>query len=187
VIMRRNRLIAAAATAAAVIGIAATASIAATAFAAQAVPSGTGAFRTWHGAQSAAGFSLMKPTRTYGLARAGRIFVSRCDISRKKGTKRLVIAGYGSTPFANLTLTQNNSGGPCAIINAGKNLGRYRVNGTWANLIGDCGRAGLPRCSSRNIHLFLSWRKNSAYYQASSYGRRPAVLVGFARGLVPVG
>jgi len=185
--MRRNRLMTAAVTAAAAVGIALTASIATAAFAAQAVPSRTGLFSTWHGAQSAAGFSLMKPTRTYGLARAGRIIVSRCDISRKKGTKRLVIAAYGSTPNHNLTLSQNNSGGQCAIISASKNLGRYRVNGTWAKLVGDCGRAGLPRCSSRKIFLFLTWRKNGNYYQASSYGERPSVVVGFARGLVRVG
>lgn len=188
VTMRRNRLITAAVTgfavAASVTSMTTGGSTAATASTRADHP--TGLFATWRAAQTAARFPLLKPTKTYGLARNSKITVTRCEISRKKAAKRVVIASYSLTPRANLTLNQNNSNGPCTRLSQGKFLGRFRVDGTVAMLIGDCGRRGLPPCASQNIFMFLTWRNRGIYYQASSFGERRPVLLGFARNLVRV-
>ncbi len=183
--MRRNAV-----TATLTIGLAAAASvatvvsIAATAVAAPNAGAGTGLFASWHSAQSAAGFGLLRPTKTYGLAQAGKISVARCEISKKKAARRLVISQYGPKPSANLTISQNNSNGPCTRTRKGKALGQFRVLGSKAFLTGDCDAPHLPACSSRKIFLFLTWRKSGVYYQASSYGETRAVLLGFAKSLV---
>jgi hypothetical protein len=169
------------------IGLAAAASVASIAtiaLAAPTTPATTGQFATWHGAQSAAGFHLMKPTKTYRLARASEVIVARCEISKKKAGKRDVIGEYGFTPARNLTINQNNSNSPCTKTRKGKPLGTYHVHGVTAYLTGDCGSTGLPSCASKNIFLFLTWRSGGVYYQASSYGESRSVLVGFARALV---
>jgi hypothetical protein len=171
------------------IGLAAVASVvsvATIAVAAPATPARTGLFATWRGAQAAAGFRLLRPTKTYGLVRASKIIVARCEISKEKARKRLVIGEYGLSPAANLTISQNNSNGQCTRTRKGKFLGRYHVDGVTAGLIGDCGMKGLPSCRSKSIFLFLTWRKAGVYYQASSYGKWRGVLVSFARGLVTV-
>jgi hypothetical protein len=171
------------------IGLAAAASVvsvATIAVAAPATPERTGLFATWRGAQTAAGFPLLRPTKTYGLARASDIIVARCEISKKKAGKRLVIGEYGLTPAANLTISQNNSNGQCTRTRKGKFLGRYHVDGVTGGLTGDCGSKGLPSCLSKKIFLFLAWRKGGIYYQASSYGESRGVLVSFARALVAV-
>src|SRR5260370_42696218 len=87
---------------------------------------GTGAFRTWHAAQAHAGFGLLRPTSTDRLRRTRLIFVSRCQVTGKRG-KRVVIASYGDTPNANLSLNQNNSGGQCLPM--GKTRGVRRSHG----------------------------------------------------------
>jgi hypothetical protein len=168
------------------IGLAAAASVvsvATIALAAPASPGKTGQFETWREAQSAAGFRLMKPTKTYGLARASKVIVARCEISKKKAAKRDVIGEYGLTPAKNLTINENNSNGPCAKLRKGRSLGTYKLHGTTAYLTGDCGSKGLPSCSSDNIFLYLTWRSGVVYYQASSYGESRTVLASFARAL----
>lgn len=185
VIMHRTRRMAA--VLALGIGIAASsAGLATPALAAQARPAGMGSFRSWPAAQAAAGFRLAKPTRTYGLARSGRIIVSRCEVKRPKPGVRDVNAVYGDTPNANLTINQNNSRGSCGVIGKSTKLGRYKVNGVWASLTGECGLRGLPSCKSRKIFLFLTWRKHGAYYRASAHDEPRLTIVGFARSLVPV-
>jgi hypothetical protein len=147
---------------------------------------GIGQFSTWRAAQRAAAFPLLRPTRTFGLPITDKISVARCEISRKKAKKRLVIASYGRTGRANLTISQNNSGGPCTKTRRVTILGHFSVNGVRATLIGDCGVKGLPSCQSTKIFLFLTWRARGVYYQSSSFGEARRVLVGFARGLVRV-
>jgi hypothetical protein len=171
------------------IGVAAAASVVSVATIAVAAPvtaARTGLFATWHGAQAAAGFPLLRPTRTFGLARASKVIVARCEISKKKAAKRDVTGEYGLTPAANLTISQNNSNGQCTRTSKGKFLGKYHVDGVTAKLTADCGSKGLPSCRSKKIFLFLAWRKGGVYYQASSYGESRGVLVSFARGLVRV-
>ncbi|HET7016537.1 MAG TPA: hypothetical protein VFI65_21625 [Streptosporangiaceae bacterium] len=147
---------------------------------------GIGQFSTWRSAQSAAGFHLMRPAKTYGLPINSKISVARCEISKKTAKKRLVIASYGRTVRANLTISQNNSGAPCTKTRQITVLGHYLVQGKRATLIGICGVKGLPSCKSTKIFLFLSWRANGIYYQAMSYGFSRKVVVGFAKGLVRV-
>ena len=182
--MGRNRVMATMA-----IGVAAAASVASVAMitiAAQAAPAGTGHFATWQRAEKAAGFELLKPTKTYGLRKASDIIVARCEISKKKASKRNVIGQYGPTVKLNLTISENNSNAPCARLRESKALGTYKIDGVKAYLTGDCDSRGLPSCSSDNIFLFLTWHKGGVYYQASSYGETRSTIVGFASGLVKV-
>lgn len=169
------------------VGAACAATVSSAAIAAESATPGLGTFRSWTAAQSAAGFRLLKPTATYGDARSGKIIVTRCGITGKKAGKRLVLASYGLTPFSTLSLSQNNSGGPCASTGRTTPLGRYKIHGIWARMSGLCGRASLPACSSRKILLMLTWRAHGAYYVASSFGRSRRVLAGFARKLAAVG
>jgi hypothetical protein len=151
------------------------------ALAAPAAPAGIGAFHTWSAAQSAAGFGLRKPTRTYGL-RLGPIVVTRCQATGKL-KKRNVIASYGSPLHRLLAITQNNSGGACGDFGSARKLGTYRVQGRRAVLYGACGKNIGPPCSSRKISLFLVWTKNGKYCLASSHNERRSTLVRFARSL----
>lgn len=154
-----------------------------------AAPAGThalGSFKTWRGAQRAAGFKLLRPTKTYGHVRNGDISVARCEV-KGKAAKRLVTATYGLTPFSVLSISQNNSGGPCMSLGKVKRLGTVKVNGTKGVLSGKCGMRGLRACTSRKIFLFLTWVKHGKYYVAGSFGLRRKTLAGFANGLRPVG
>lgn len=171
---------------AALASVATAISVAATADAAQYVPARTGLFKSWHGAQSAARFGLLKPTNIHHLKRNSPISVARCEISKKKAAKRLVLASYSLTAAANLTLSQNNSGGPCTRTRPGKRLGKVRIHGSTAILTGDCDAPHLPRCTSRRIFLFLTWRHKGVFYQASSFGESRRTLSAFARSLVGV-
>jgi hypothetical protein len=128
----------------------------------------------------------MRPTKTFGLPITNKISVARCEISKKKAKKRLVIASYGRTVRANLTISQNNSGSPCTKTRSGTLLGHFTVQGQRATLIGDCGIKGLPSCRSTKIFMFLTWRAHGVYYQAMSYGETRNTIVAFARSLVRV-
>ncbi len=147
---------------------------------------GIGQFSSWRAAQKAAGFRLLRPTKTFGLPINSKISVARCEISKKKAKKRLVIASYGRTVRANLTISQNNSGSPCTKTRMITFLGHYSVLGSRATLIGVCGVKGLPSCKSTKVFLFLTWRSRGVYYQAMSYGESRGTIVGFARSLVRV-
>jgi hypothetical protein len=182
--MRKNRIMA---TIAIGVAVAASAvSVATIALADPAAPGKTGQFATWRAAENAAGFRLVKPTKTYGLAKASDIIVARCEISKKEAAKRNVIGQYGLTAQHSLVISQNNANAPCVRLRKGKSLGTVRVSGVKAYLTGDCDIKGLPSCTSTGIFLFLTWRAGGIYYQASSYGEPSAVLAGFARGLVRV-
>ncbi len=175
--------------AATVMGIAAVASLMSVATIATAAPQAsgrTGLFATWRGAQRAAGFRLMKPTKTFGLTKAGDIIVARCEISKKTASKRNVIGQYATTAPRGLTISQNNSNGPCTHLRRSKALGTYKVNGVKAYLTGDCDARGLPSCSAAKIFMFLTWRRGGIYSQVSSFGEPASVLLSFARGLVRV-
>lgn len=180
--MRWNQMVAAVVTAGAI----SAAGIATTALAAQAKPSGFGLFSSWKAAQSAAGFKLIRPTRTFGHVRNGKIAVVRCE-PKHKSRAHVVVANYGLTQFSTLGLSQNNSGGACSSTGKVTSLGKVKVDGTTAQLTGKCGMPGLRSCKSRKIFLFLTWRRHGVYYLASSFGEPSSTLVGFARGLRPVG
>lgn len=156
--------------------------LAAAAQAAPARPAGTGSFRTWPAAQKAARFKLIKPSKTFGLKRAGEIYVSACA-----PPTLAVSASYGKPSKTLLSIAQDNSSQPCGNFGVAKNLGRYRVDGVWAHLFGVCGIPEMPvSCSSRNIWLHLIWIKHHVFYQADSHDQWRKTIVSFARGLVPV-
>jgi hypothetical protein len=186
VIVHWNRMMATVITASAVAAV----SIGTSALAAPApAPGHLGLFISWHAAQEAADFPLIRPTKTFGLKRNGRIVVTRCVTgpTKDRHARRLVIARYGNTPRAQLMLSQNNTGHPCGSIGKVTSLGTVRVHGVKARLSGLCGRDHLPRCSAKNIFLFLTWTKHHIFYVASSFGKSRGILIAFARGTVPVG
>lgn len=172
---------------AASVGVAATA-VATTAMAAQAPAPRFGLFKSWHAAQSAAGFELIRPTKTFGQKRNGKIVVRRCVVkpTKSKNPGRLVTVTYGLTPKAQLRLSQSNSGHACSVTGRLTALGKVKVGGVTAKLSGLCGRAHLPACTSTKIFLFLTWIKHGVYYVASSFGESRVTLVGFARAARPV-
>ena len=179
--MRWNQIVTTVVTAGAI----SAASIVTMAVPAQAQVAGLGTFGSWKAAQSAAGFNLLRPTRTYGHVRNGLIGVVRCEV--KKSTSRVVVVSYGLTPFSTLALSQNNSGRACSTTGKVTVLGKVKVDGTTGQLTGKCGMAGLRSCKSTKIFLFLTWTRHGTYYVASSFGQSSAKLVGFATGLRPVG
>lgn len=182
--MHRMRLLTVGLVVAVSLGAGATA-LAPLALASAARPAGIGSFHSWRAAQRAAGFGLYAPVRTYGLRRNGLIIVDRCQVTGKL-SRRNVFAGYGSFLGRELSIAQNNSGGPCGNFGAARRLGTVRVMGQRATLYGVCGRHLGPPCSSRKITLYLTWAKHGKYYEASAHNERPASLVGFARSLRPV-
>ena len=184
--MHRNRMMSAVTIGLAALASATTVISATAADAAPYVPAQTGLFATWPKAQSAAKFKLLRPTKTNHLSRNSPISVSRCEISKKKAKKRVVMVGFGATAAANLTISENNSGGPCSKLRPATRLAKLKIQGNSAVLVGDCNQPGLPKCSSKKIFLFLTWRHQGVYYQASSFGESRATLITFARGLARV-
>ncbi len=180
--MRWNRVLAAGLA----LGAAAAAGLSTVAVAAPGGQDGLGLFRSWRAAQSAAGFRLLRPAATFGLARNGRIAVIRCGVPGQ-GAKRVVIANYGLTPRVNLRFTQDDYGRPCLRAGRVAILGHYTVHRARATLSGVCGRPGLPRCGRRNVVLLLAWRRRGIYYVASSFGEPRAALIAFARRTIAVG
>jgi hypothetical protein len=176
----------AAAVAAAVVAAAAVVSPVAASTRGAASPAGLGSFASWRAAQRAAGFRLLKPSVTFGQRRNGDIAVTKCLV-KHQFTKRVVIANYGRTVRAQLSVNQNNSGKPCLRTTRMTRLATVTVHGATATLSGLCGRTGFPSCTSRRIWLYLVWSSHHVYYVTSSFGERRATLISFARGLVRVG
>lgn len=187
--MQRNRIMTAVVASITSAVLAAGAVAATGAMAAQDHKPRLGTFRSWPAAQQAAGFRLLRPTRTFGLRINGKITVTRCLtrklIKKKKGAK-LVFANFDPTPSAALEISQNNSGGPCRSVGEVRRLGAFKVDGVTATLLGECGRKPFNACSSRRIWLFLSWRRRGVYYMASSYDELARTILAFARDLKPV-
>jgi hypothetical protein len=157
--------------------IAISAAVAAPAMASPASPAAVGTFKTWAGAQRAAGFKLLQPGITYGLRKAG-ILVGTCETSPRS---RLVSAYYGSIPKTGLALQQNDAGKPCSFSSfAGRKLGTYSVHGHTATMEGLCGYAGLASCTNRDIELWLTWISGGNFYVASSHDESRSRLVHFA-------
>jgi len=168
------------------LGTVSAAGFATTALAAPAGPAGFGMFSTWQAAQKAAKFKLLKPTATDKLPRNGKIVLTRCE-AQKKSRAHVVIAVYGLTPFKMLSLSQNNSGQACSTVGKVKSLGKFKVDGTTAQVTGKCGFDHLRSCKSTKVFLFLTWRKHGIYYFATSFGEARKTLTGFAAGLRPIG
>ena len=151
-----------------------------------AVPAGNGKFPTWAKAQTAAGFSLKKPTNTHGLTRTGKIQVSTCEVTGST-TKRDVGATYGKLSTGLLTLDQNNSGHPCGDVGDARLLATPKINGVKAQLFGACGMSGEPPCSSKRTFLFLIWKKGKISFVAQSHQETRSAIISFGRSLKPVG
>jgi hypothetical protein len=143
------------------------------------------AYSTWPSAQRAAGFPLHRPTKTFGLKRAGGILVTPCAVTGHLRW-RDVGANYEGTRHRVLAIEQNNSGAPCSNFGEARLLGHYAVDGTTADLFGVCGMHGLPPCSSVNKYLFLTWVRHGISFQGTSHNEPRTSLVAFARALVLV-
>jgi hypothetical protein len=151
-----------------------------------AVPAGNGKFTSWTHAQTAAGFSLKKPTALHGLSRTGKILVTTCEVTGEL-TKRDVGATYGKLSTGLLTLDQNNSGHPCGDVGDAKLLATPKIDGVKAQLFGACGMTGEPPCSSKRTFLFLIWKKGKIAFVAQSHQETRAAIISFGRSLKPVG
>jgi hypothetical protein len=143
-------------------------------------PAATGNFTTWPQAETAAGFPLHRPTRLHGLHRAGPVTVRRCE-TRGQHHKRVASAVYG-TPFSPLlSISENNSGAPCAPVSA-PFLRNVRVHGVTGQLYGAC----LGSCRQEGV-LDLIWIRHGTEYEAKSISEPQHVLLNFARHLRQVG
>ncbi len=127
---------------------------------------GTGQFKTWPEAQRAAGYPLKKPGTTYGLRAVGRILVDKCYNHAKK---RVVTVNFGSLLHRDLGLVQDDASGACQAATAGTKLGTYKIHGVKAHMYGYCDLNGAPRCTAKDIELWLVWKNKSHYYTASSH------------------
>jgi hypothetical protein len=142
-------------------------------------PAGTGSFKTWAGAQKAAGFTLYVPKSTAGLTRTHNILVSRCTAASK--VRYDVFAQWGTKTF--LALDQNNSGAACSNFGAATFIKTYKISGVSYRLYGFCGRGRQPSCSSKAAPLVLAWKIGSRYYVAYSKGVLRGTLVTFATSI----
>jgi hypothetical protein len=165
----------------AVMGVTATASIAATpaAVSARVHP---GKYHSWKAAQRAAGFRLLRPGSTDGLIRTnGGIQVGRCASGYAT-----VYAQYGRAKGRLLGLIQDDLKGaqPCSNIGEATTLGHPKVDGVTATLLGACGTMmGEPSCHSAHLWLFVVWARHGNYYQALSHDQSRRTIVAFARRL----
>jgi hypothetical protein len=107
-------------------------------------------------------------------------------ISRCRHTARIrfnALAEWG-TPKAYLMLSQNAAAAGCIeSIPALPALATYKVAGVTYKLIGACGEAPLPSCSSRAATLILSWKIGPRFYTAFSQGFLRGMLLSFATSI----
>ena len=149
--------------------------------AARTAPAGTGAFGTWAGAQKAAGFSLYVPKRTAGLKLIPAISVSRCKATAKV---RFNVTSEWGTPKTYLLLQQNVTSTACGgAIPALPPLAIWRVNHVTYRVVGACGVAPLPACSSKSALLIMTWRIGPRFYTVFSQGVPRGALLPFATSI----
>ena len=145
-------------------------------------PAGAGSFKTWAAAQKAAGFTLFVPKKTDGLKRTHNILVTRCTATTK--VRFDVYAQWGGKTF--MALDQNNSGAACSNFGAATFIKNYKISGVTYRLMGFCGRAHQPSCSSKKASLALSWKAGSHFNVAFSKGVLRGTLVSFATSIKKV-
>jgi hypothetical protein len=147
-------------------------------------PAQAGAFETWPAAQKAAGFGLFVPKRTAGLKRLPAIAVSRCKATAKV---RFDVTAEWGTPKAFLLLDQNVTSLACHDkIPALPPLATYKVAGVSYKLIGACGVAPLPSCTSKAAILIMTWKIGPRFYTAFSQGFLRGTLLNFATSIKKV-
>lgn len=153
-------------------------------------------YSTWRAAQQAAGFRLLRPTRTDGLKRTTGILACSCRVAGKNLDQ--VIASYGKPAASDnhlITLVQvsrprGRCMGPAGRV--GRVIARIRVDGRRATLTRAraqlCvpGGADQPTCSMVVV-LQLSWTRHGHSYRVTGVGENRAHLVRTARTLVRVG
>ena len=152
------------------------------ALAAPAHPAVAGFYRSWTAAQHAAKFKLLKPGKTFGLRRTGRIQVETCVLAPKV-SRKAVFAGYGGSGDRSVQIQEVNYHMYCGNAGEAKTLGHYRVDGVRATLLGSCGLPGLPSCHKLKISLDLLWVKRGKSYALSFFAMRRAAVVAFARAM----
>jgi hypothetical protein len=149
--------------------------------AARTAPAGTGTFGTWAGAQKAAGFSLYVPTRTAGLKFIPAVQVSRCKATAKV---RFDVASEWGTAKTFLLLEQNVTSSACmGKIPPLPPLAIWKVNHVTYRVIGICGHAPLPSCSSKAADLIMTWQIGARHYTVFSQGVARGALLPFATSI----
>lgn len=164
---------------------AAPAALAAPAHLATAGPAVAGSYTNWRAAQHAARFRLLKPGKTLGLRRIGRIEVQTCVLTATV-SRKTVSASYGGSDERSVMIQEVNYHLPCGNLGEAKRLGHYRVDGVRATLYGSCGLHGLPSCHARKISLDLLWVKRGKSYALTCFALRRAAVLAFGRAMRPV-
>lgn len=144
-----------------------------------------GTYKTWPAAQRAARFGLLRPAGTDGLKiQRGGIQVMQCPGGAETAN---VVAGYGraSGRGRQIVLLQDDvhRAQPCENSGFGRDLGRYKVDGTTATLYGDCGFPGSPSCSAPHQYYWLVWTRHGRYYQVFTHDLSRKQNVAIARRL----
>jgi hypothetical protein len=141
-----------------------------------------GSYTSWAAAQHAAKFKLLKPGKTFGLKRSGRIQVETCVLTSHV-SRKAVFASYGGSGDRSVQIQEVNYHLGCGNVGEAKTLGHYRVDGVRATLLGSCGLPGLPSCHKLKISLDLLWVKRGKSYGLSFFAMRRATVVAFARAM----
>jgi hypothetical protein len=151
-----------------------------TAPAARTAAADTGFYTTWAAAQKAAGFSLYVPKRTAGLARV-EISVGRCKAPHKA---HFDVGAQWGTAKTVVLFDQNTTSAACpGRLPKLSPLATYKVHGVTYTLIGACGVAGLPPCTSKRAVLAMTWKIGPHHFRAISKGFLRGALLSFATSI----
>lgn len=164
-----------------------TAAAAPAALAAPAHPSGggpavAGSYSSWAAAQHAAKFKLLKPGKTFGLKRTGRIQVETCQLGTHV-SRKAIFASYTGSGDRSVQIQEVNYHMYCGNVGLAKTLGHYRIDGVRATLLGSCGLPHTPSCHKLKKSLDLLWIKRGKAYGLTFFAMRRATVVAFARAM----
>ena len=124
---------------------------------------------TWAQARHAAGFALVRPTTTAGLARNGAIVIEPCFVTDFED-RRQVTATYGTFDGKLVGLYQTNAPMPCGDAGEQTFLRNVRVRGRRAAVYADCGFDGMPACSDPDLTYHIKWRAAHGYREVTAGG-----------------
>lgn len=161
---------------------AAPAALAAPAHPSVAHPSVAGSYSSWAAAQHAAKFKLLKPGKTFGLKRTGRIQVETCQLAAHV-SRKAIFASYSGSGDRSAQIQEVNYHMDCGNVGEAKTLGHYRIDGVRATLLGSCGLPHTPSCHKLKISLDLLWVKRGKSYGLTFFAMRRATVVAFARAM----
>jgi hypothetical protein len=142
-------------------------------------------YSSWRKAQRAAHFTLLRPTRTFGMHRSGRIVVEKCQFAPHV-VRETAAVNYRGSADRQISILEAGYKTTCGNMGEARVLGHYRINGSRATLLGSCNLPDTPPCSHRKKELYLVWVRHGKNYQVSYFAFRRRSTVSFARAMRPV-